>query len=113
VKLFKCGNCNHILLFENTHCESCKHLCGFDPLSLNLLTLKAGDNYLTEICDVENTAWRYCKNHDEGVCHWLVRGDANSEFCLACELNRYIPNLKDIENLTEWRALEPISCSVW
>ncbi len=106
MKLFQCGNCRHILLFENTHCESCKHQCGFDPAELNLLTLLAVDNQYAEINNTESTAWRYCKNHEKGVCNWLVKADTEVEFCVACELNRYIPNINNLDNLKEWKSLE-------
>ena len=48
---------------------------------------------------------RYCANAAHGVCNWLTPRDG-PERCLACRMNRTIPNLLEPGNLAAWRDLE-------
>jgi len=93
MKLFQCGNCRQVLHFENTRCERCGFSLGFDSFTLNLISFQAGER-------------SYCKNHQAGVCNWLVEPNSRSRFCKACELNHYIPNLKDVDSHKGWRQIE-------
>lgn len=106
MKLFQCNSCGQILLFENTACEKCGSAIGFEPTALTLITLAPADGGYTQLNNPQSITWRYCKNYEQGVCNWLVESHSSSELCMACELNRYIPNVKDIDNLDGWRSLE-------
>ncbi|MCU7549344.1 putative zinc-binding peptidase [Chitinophagaceae bacterium LB-8] len=106
MKLFKCSNCGQLVYFENTHCEHCQSLLGFN----------ADDLQMTSILRAEDTFWmskgnsgiryRYCANHEYGVCNWLVPAESESPFCKACALNRTIPNLSKPEYIQHWRVIE-------
>ncbi|GAB3094078.1 putative zinc-binding peptidase [Pseudomaricurvus hydrocarbonicus] len=50
--------------------------------------------------------WRYCDNHQHNTCNWLIQVPSETGLCLACELNRYIPNLSNEEDHEGWRELE-------
>ena len=50
--------------------------------------------------------YRYCKNQQHNACNWMVEADSNHDYCLACRLNRTIPNLSLDENLRYWKILE-------
>ncbi len=81
-------------------------MTGFESTQLSLLTLQPVAQGFTALGQVDGPVWHYCKNHEKGACNWLVDSHSSSGMCCACELNRYIPNLVDIENLEEWRTLE-------
>jgi hypothetical protein len=104
MKIFQCGHCNHPLFFENYKCENCGHLSGYRDLDRKMLTFHPIGNSL--ISDREGIEYKYCKNHEYGVCNWLVEKNDPHEFCTACQLNRTIPNLTDHKNFPKWKNLE-------
>lgn len=106
MKIFSCQKCSQTLLFENTLCEQCGSELGFlsDQMTVSALQPE-GTGYLA-LADTSSpaTVWRYCENHQHDVCNWLVEGE--DTFCLACDLNRHIPNLNGIEQRQAWQQLE-------
>lgn len=51
----------------------------------------------------------YCANSAHGVCNWLtsaIPASGEENLCIACELNRIIPNLDNAGSLEAWRDLE-------
>jgi hypothetical protein len=106
MKLYACSHCKNPLYFENDTCLTCKHAVGFDAATLSMITLekvKAG-----ELADIRNRKklYRWCENAAHGTCNWLVILEQPSNFCLACELNRTIPELSNNENLSRWKRME-------
>ena len=56
--------------------------------------------------DVEQD-YRRCANFESPAgCNWLVAVDDPEELCLACRLNRTIPDLDDPDNRRYWRDIE-------
>ncbi len=104
MKIFECGHCHHALFFENSHCEKCGHLCGYDANSQQMLTFNPKNESL--ISDRNREVYKYCKNKEHDACNWLLPSEAASDFCAACQLNRTIPNLSTEKNLEKWRNLE-------
>jgi hypothetical protein len=104
MKIFQCGHCDHSVFFENYTCENCGHLSGFRVEDRKMLTFEPQGEFL--MSDRENIKYKYCKNHEYQVCNWLVEFDEPHEYCNACQLNRTIPNLSDIENFDKWRSME-------
>ena len=104
MKIFQCGHCNHPLFFESNVCENCGHICGYRDLDRKMLTFDSTGDSL--ISDREGIAYKYCKNHQYGVCNWLLVKDDVNDFCSACQLNRTIPNLTDGKNFPKWKNLE-------
>src|SRR5207244_216861 len=79
-----------------------------DRLEVRTLT-PAGDTLYREFKKspgARQARLRYCANAAQGVCNWLVPADSQSQFCVACELNRTIPNLAEASNLTAWGDFE-------
>ncbi len=106
MKIYSCQQCSQTVLFENTRCERCGSSLGFLSELLELSTLKPINNGWQALMDTSSPAkvWRYCDNFQHGVCNWLVDGD--DKYCIACELNRHIPNLEKIEQREAWQKLE-------
>lgn len=104
MKVFQCGHCNHSVYFENYSCENCGHLTGYRDSDRKMITFDPFASRL--ISDQEQLAYKYCKNKDFYVCNWLIDQHNPQEYCNACQLNRTIPDLSDVENFEKWQNLE-------
>jgi hypothetical protein len=51
-------------------------------------------------------ALSYCANYAFGVCNWVGPAGADGTYCLACSLNRTIPNLSEFGSLGAWHQCE-------
>ncbi|HTE29103.1 MAG TPA: putative zinc-binding peptidase [Chryseolinea sp.] len=106
MKIYTCSKCNNLLYFENVVCLKCGHTLGFDPEKLDVLTLSAEkEGGLFKDVNSRNEHFRFCQNNQYGTCNWLIPEKYNSPYCLACQLNRTIPTLSDI-NLQRWKRIE-------
>jgi hypothetical protein len=94
MQLFKCTHCSQPIYFENIFCGNCGSALGFLAETMHPLAFFPGDGY------------KYCANHDHDACNWLIPVNGNGSFCRACELNRTIPNLNNLDYATRWRKLE-------
>lgn len=107
MKLFNCPSCDHVVFFENVVCERCNHALGYEPGSNAMLALESADGGWTSVGKVEaDRPWRYCVNYGHGACNWLVHGDEDEQFCLACRHNLTVPNLDDVANVALWQKME-------
>ncbi|MBT0810059.1 putative zinc-binding peptidase [Litoribacter ruber] len=104
MRLFKCHNCEQPVYFENFHCANCKAELGFDPRNTGMKSLSPVGEYWNDTSTGET--FKKCHNHQHGVCNWLLPADSDQSFCLACSLNRTIPNLSNPEHLERWTAIE-------
>lgn len=109
MKLFNCQNCGHTVFFENTHCEQCQSPLGFAPDLITLSALKPDNSggWLA-LADTSQPAKSryYCANHQHQVCNWLVDSEDANTLCIACQMNRYIPNVNDLEQKQSWQEME-------
>jgi hypothetical protein len=58
---------------------------------------------------IESTSgngFRFCKNHEHDVCNWVIPEEDPSEFCIACSLNRIIPDISKKEYHDRWKKIE-------
>lgn len=91
MRTFVC-NCGNPLHFENSVCLACGHDIGFMPATMSMGRLAT-------------PGWRKCANYAEHqVCNWLV--DDGHAFCVACRLNRVIPDLSSSWNRLLWQRIE-------
>ena len=94
MRRFVC-ECGQRLFFEDFICLGCRRPVGFAPWRTELVLI--GDE----------SHGRSCRNRaDHAVCNWLIPPGDTSDFCLACRLNRVIPNLGQPWNVTLWGRLE-------
>src|SRR5262249_58344756 len=50
---------------------------------------------------------KFCANRESAAaCNWLMLASNPKTLCIACRLNRTIPNLDDADNLVYWNKIE-------
>ena len=108
MKLFACQRCGQTLYFENTRCERCGSSLGYLPLEETLSALEPSEDGLWRPDAQNGQAYRFCANAARAACNWLIPAGEPKTLCLACELNRTIPNLDDARELEHWRRLEQV-----
>jgi hypothetical protein len=115
MKNFECPSCRNKVYFENVSCVKCGAPLGFDAETMMMVTFKlpvtprpqAKSSVKSPAAKTGAARHRlhYCANAAHGVCNWLTSDDG-PERCLACQMNRTIPNLAEPGSLTAWRDLE-------
>ena len=107
MKNFSCTRCGNRLFFENVTCVVCGSPVGFDSETLSTQTLEnAGQPGLYRRFNFSGQDVHYCANSEHGACNWIVPANGQSPWCVACELNRTIPNLSEPGSLPAWTRLE-------
>jgi hypothetical protein len=100
----RCGNA---IFFPNTQCLNCKSALGFLPDNLSLVALDPGSDEGTVRAAGRDRPYKYCANRDTpALCNWLVEASDPASFCIACRLNRTIPDLGNPDNARYWAAIE-------
>ena len=120
---YRC-RCGRAVFFRNSQCVACGTALGYDPVrSLVLPLLPADDGAAPPPADGAapllplwqpaegfgdaGSRYRRCTNFDTGAgCNWLLSADEPATLCIACRLNRTIPDLSDPENRVLWRRIE-------
>lgn len=104
MKIFRCSVCQTPVYFENTACTACGTATGFAPGPLAMCAIDESGLARVSTDDGERVLER-CANYErEQACNWLAaRGE---KFCLACQLNRTIPDLSVPGNQVLWERLE-------
>jgi hypothetical protein len=105
---FSCSKCGNKVYFKNIKCLKCGHALGFDAEALAVVALVPGRDPTLYKRVAGNTRddLRYCSNAFHGACNWLTRANDANTLCVACDLNRTIPNLAEPGNLQAWQELE-------
>lgn len=109
MRIFACGACGQTLYFHDVACPRCGHLLGFVPDALQLAAFEtAGENLWRPLCTTTQfAAYRLCRNYSEhAACNWMVAGDDPLSLCVACRLNRTIPDLSVPGSLGLWQRLQ-------
>ena len=117
-RAYRC-QCGRPVFFQNSVCLTCHTPLGYDPYRAQVASLRAGDEAgtwrLFGDYDPFGPVYLNCGNLDSPAgCNWLVRREAviggawhgTSPLCLACRLNRTIPDLRYDENCGLWRKIE-------
>ena len=104
-KVWQC-RCGQSLFIRNCQCLACSALLGYQPEQSRLSSLQPGpyaDTWLLD-ADPQAGAFRRCANLDTpAACNWLLPADNGQTLCVACSLNRTIPDLSIPENPERWR----------
>jgi hypothetical protein len=99
--------CGTAIFFLNTQCLSCKSPLGYLPDMQVLVALDP--NAEPKAIRAEGCArpYKYCANRETPArCNWLLEANDPIALCIACRLNRTIPNLGDADNARYWAAIE-------
>lgn len=99
MKLFHCPQCRQPLYFENYFCGNCGTATGFDPQRLEFAVA-------TTVPEPAEGSLIYCSNQAYNVCNWLLPAHSGTGLCIACRLNRTIPDLNNTEYRDRWTHLE-------
>lgn len=106
MKIFNCNQCGQLVYFENDHCERCGYKLGFESTDLRLQTIVENETGSFALFHDQNRNYHYCYNHQYGICNWIVPEELHGDFCVACSLNRTIPDLAEPELFTKWKVME-------
>lgn len=101
--------CGQPLYFDNSQCLACASPLGFLPERGLVATLTPGEQPDTWRLDGEPAApaYRRCANlHTAAGCNWLLPATSDNALCLACRLNRTIPDLSVEGNAVRWGKFE-------
>ncbi|MDC6404612.1 MULTISPECIES: zinc-binding metallopeptidase family protein [Maribacter] len=105
MKLFQCSNCGNSIVFENNRCVSCGYYLAYSSFYNQMVSLSPNLSQWNT-SSLGDGQYKYCVNSQHGTCNWLVPLDSPSGFCLACSLNRTIPDLSIIKNQESWKKIE-------
>jgi hypothetical protein len=107
-KVWHC-RCGQSLFFRNSQCLACSAALGYQPQQSRLSSLQLGPQADTWLLDADPGAgvFRRCANLDSpAACNWLLPANDHDGLCIACSLNRTIPDLAIPENHERWRKVE-------
>jgi hypothetical protein len=105
-RTFSCRCGNHIF-FRNSQCLRCQAPLGYLPGEARLVPLDPGPQPGTWAAEGVRTSQKFCGNRDTPAqCNWMLATDDPNPLCIACRLNRTIPNLVDEDNARYWGLIE-------
>ncbi|MEF7617046.1 putative zinc-binding metallopeptidase [Aquincola sp. MAHUQ-54] len=110
---YRC-QCGRAVFFRNSQCVACGTALGYDPqraLVLPIVAAEGGDGapvwQAAEGFGDAALRYRRCTNFDTVAgCNWLLAADEPATLCIACRLNRTIPDLSQPDNAALWRRSE-------
>lgn len=106
-RAYRC-RCERPVFFRNSECLACHTQLGYEPERLRLCPLGATEGGFRIDGDAaDHVTYRRCENFTTPAgCNWLVRVDDPAWLCVACRLNRTIPDLTVSDNAQLWRSIE-------
>ena len=105
-RAFKC-QCGRHVFFRNSLCTACSTPLGYLPSRSAVLPLIPGSTEGRWRVPNDANEYKRCANLDTPAgCNWLLAADDPLELCIACRLNRTIPDLSDPDNQRYWGAIE-------
>jgi hypothetical protein len=103
---YRC-RCGAPIFFLNTQCLNCKSALGYLPEAASLVALDADPKAAPVHAEGYEGAYKLCANRETpALCNWLLTAGDSRALCIACRLNRTIPNLDDADNARYWSAIE-------
>lgn len=118
MKIFRCGQCDHPVFFENVSCLNCGSTLGFLPDALELTVVvpvaEAGDSTanipLWQVCPATGgtaPTYRPCEHRSaHPPCNFLVAADDPHPLCVSCRQTRILPDLSQGANPSRWARIE-------
>jgi hypothetical protein len=105
-RTYKC-RCGNPIFFDNTLCLACKSQLGLLPDTGKVVALDPGPTSGTWRVDGRKELAKFCANRNsQAACNWVMYASNPKTYCIACRLNRTIPDLDDADNLRYWTKIE-------
>ena len=105
-RTYKC-RCDDHVFFDNTQCIGCQADLGFLPDEGRVAALHPGPEPGTWLAEGREELLKTCGNrHSPAGCNWMLFAGNPQVWCMACRLNRTIPNLGDPDNVDWWAKIE-------
>ncbi|ANF82012.1 hypothetical protein A3K93_07245 [Acinetobacter sp. NCu2D-2] len=105
MKIFQCSHCENVVYFDNQFCTACHSVLGFDSRQLKMCALTPEENQSYKE-PASQITYKFCANHIYGVCNWILEKSDSHDFCIACRVNRVIPNLSEPQYRKRWQKIE-------
>jgi hypothetical protein len=108
MKTFHCDRCGHQVFFENTLCQNCGGMLGYQPDHRKITTFEPAKGHAWRSLSTNNAGqlFKQCTNYwREEVCNWMLPANAPDDLCASCQLTLAIPMLSG-QNRLYWRRLE-------
>jgi hypothetical protein len=103
---YRCG-CGNRIFFRNTLCLACDAQLGYLPDEGRVAAVEPGTAAGTWRAEGRADPLKFCANRDSpAICNWMLNAQDGSSYCIACRLNRTIPNLDDADNVRYWASIE-------
>jgi len=105
-RAFKC-QCGRPVFFRNSLCTACSTPLGYLTSRGAVVPLTPGSTEGHWRVPDDANEYKRCANLDTPAgCNWLLAADDRLDLCIACRLNRTIPDLSDSDNQRYWGAIE-------
>ncbi|CAN5325601.1 putative zinc-binding metallopeptidase [soil metagenome] len=125
-RAFRC-QCGRPIFFRNSHCLACNTPLGYEPHAAKLWPLAPGPIVNTWVpyptaddtpkeaeakapTNAPAPMYARCANFEVAACNWLVDAEPDGSvvkpLCMACRLNRVIPDMTIQQNQVLWRRIE-------
>ncbi|MDB5805987.1 MAG: hypothetical protein JWN73_3309 [Betaproteobacteria bacterium] len=117
-RAYKCHHCGKPIFLRNSVCLNCGSPVGYDPSRRTMISLApvAETPGVFELVDEPGSRVMTCANLTTAAgCSWLIPANAQGGFdypnqypgfCLACSLNRTVPDQSIPDNQELWRRME-------
>jgi hypothetical protein len=105
-RAYRC-RCGAPLFFANTKCLTCGSQLGYLPDEGRIAALDPESASANWRAEGRRESLKFCANRDSAAaCNWMLFAANPHAHCIACRLNRGLPDLGDPENVRYWRAIE-------
>jgi hypothetical protein len=105
-RTFVC-RCGKHIFFRNSLCLHCQATLGYIPDDGRMVAIDPGPQSGVWVAEGVLSPQKCCGNRDTPArCNWMVPADDPNPRCIACRLNRTIPNLDDADNARYWGLIE-------
>ena len=103
---YRC-RCGNQVFFDNTLCLKCDSKLGYLPDEGRVAVIEPGPREGTWKTPGRVDLLKCCANRDSlAACNWMLYADHPDPFCIACRLNRTIPDLDEEDNGRYWIRIE-------
>ena len=105
-RAYRC-RCGNPLFFANTLCLRCRSPLGYLPDEGRIAALDPGPEPGTWRAEGRAEPLKFCGNRASAAdCNWMMLAANPAKHCIACRLNRTLPDLNDPDNARYWEEIE-------